>query len=511
MARRQAQAVQADAGPAADANEAATPVPAEDIPKAEGGQGSSNPFKHNPYFGLMSMLAWFYCFWFVSDAFRETDLLDWTVTFSWIVFLPATTVTLLAVSALLARNQSLDLKHCYLSDVHWLDAAVAGTLSLGGLLLHLRPDGTPDWMLAYVLPIMLGMAYAVMWILWGERYARLTVPYSAFKVSVAYVSVVLASLAVAYALPPIANSVAIALIPLATLWSMRRKSGADHGEYPKMLPKKTRDAVRPNLAVVCGAVAATSALSYFTLAIIPLWDLPFGNDSFTLGVVVGAIGMALVGFLAKQQPERFTIFRMFPWMLVFTVAASLLYLSGNVAYFPWGFVLSLTLSSMYAIMLIMYSGILVKKGYLRPATAFALCGACVYGGIFVGNGTAIFFEHNLQLEPMFLQPVTIALILLVAFSIIPFMRQESRIEELMAPVEKASDLKDMVQATAEEFGLSPRETEILELLARGFNTERVARELVISNYTVQTHIQHIYTKTGIHRRSDLMDYLNKRD
>ena len=471
----------------------------------------SNPFVKNPYYGLMSMLAWFYCFWFVPDSFGATNLLDWTVTVSWLVFLASTTATLLAVPSLLARKHATDAARHYLSDNAWLDKAVAIVLSLGGLLLQIPPDGVPSWMLAFVLPTLIGAAYALMWILWGERYARLTAPYSTPKVCTAYVSVVSAWLLVVFLLPPIATSVAIAAIPICTLISMHRKYSTDHGEYPKLLPRKTRDGVRRNLAVVCGAVAATSALSYFTLAIIPLWDLPFGNDTFTLGVAIGTVGVGVVGLCAAICPERFSIFKMFPWMIVFTIAASLLYLSGNTDYFPTSFLLSLALSSMYAVMLIMYSGILTKKGYLRPATAFALCGSCVYGGILLGNGTAIFFEHNIPLEPMFLQPVTIMFIIAVAFSVIPFMRQESRIEELMAPVEKVSDLKEMVNAAAEEFGLSPRETEILELLARGYNTERVARKLVISNYTVQTHIQHIYTKTGIHRRSELIDYLNKRD
>lgn len=143
--------------------------------------------------------------------------------------------------------------------------------------------------------------------------------------------------------------------------------------------------------------------------------------------------------------------------------------------------------------------------------AFSLCGICVYGGICLGNSIAIFFENNLSLELLFLQPVTIALILIVMFCVIPFLRQESRFEEIMTPVEKVSDLDVMVQAAADEFELSPRETEILGLLARNLSVDRIARDLYISNYTVQTHIQHIYTKTGIHKRSELIDYLNKRE
>ncbi len=475
-------------------------------------KANKNPLKDNPYFGIASMIAWFYNFWFVSDAFRETDLLDWSITLSWLVFLASLTVSLLALAAILGRNQHLEnSRHRYLSEIAHLDIAVTAMLSLGGLSMHLVLGGIPSVIRQIVIPALVALAYAVMWILWGERYARLAVPYSTRKISLAYAALLLSTLAVSYLLPPIFNSLFIALIPWYTLFDMRKKNKRSNAEYPKLLPRTARDSIRTNLIVVCACIVATSALSYFTIAIIPLWELPFGNDSFTLGVVCSAFGMGVVAALARYQPERFTIFRIFPWMLVLTAAASLLYLSGNRAYFGPSFLFSLALCSMYAVMLIMYSGTLVRKGYIRPAMSFALCGACVFGGILLGNSTAVFFEHHVDLEPMFLQPVTIFFILLVVLSIIPFMKQQSRFETIMAPVEKASDLKEMVQAAADEFGLSPRETEILELLALGFNTERVARKLVISNYTVQTHIQHIYTKTGIHRRSDLIDYLNKRD
>lgn len=36
----------------------------------------------------------------------------------------------------------------------------------------------------------------------------------------------------------------------------------------------------------------------------------------------------------------------------------------------------------------------------------------------------------------------------------------------------------------------------------------MAEKLVISPYTVNTHIRHIYDKTQIHKRSELLNYLN---
>ena len=62
---------------------------------------------------------------------------------------------------------------------------------------------------------------------------------------------------------------------------------------------------------------------------------------------------------------------------------------------------------------------------------------------------------------------------------------------------------------AAEFSLSARETEIVMLIARGFTTDNVAKKLVISPYTVNTHIRHVYEKVGIHKRSELIDYINR--
>ncbi|MDH4103082.1 MAG: response regulator transcription factor [Thermoleophilia bacterium] len=49
--------------------------------------------------------------------------------------------------------------------------------------------------------------------------------------------------------------------------------------------------------------------------------------------------------------------------------------------------------------------------------------------------------------------------------------------------------------------LSPREREILSLLARGKTQRQIAAALVISPKTVATHIQHLLSKLGVHSRA----------
>ncbi|NRQ33166.1 response regulator transcription factor [Nonomuraea sp. NN258] len=49
--------------------------------------------------------------------------------------------------------------------------------------------------------------------------------------------------------------------------------------------------------------------------------------------------------------------------------------------------------------------------------------------------------------------------------------------------------------------LTPREIEILELLARGAGNREIARALFITEATVKTHLNHVYGKLGVDTRT----------
>ena len=49
-------------------------------------------------------------------------------------------------------------------------------------------------------------------------------------------------------------------------------------------------------------------------------------------------------------------------------------------------------------------------------------------------------------------------------------------------------------------GLSPREIEILRLIARGLSSREIAGRLTLSTKTVRNHTEHIYAKTGTGNR-----------
>ena len=54
-------------------------------------------------------------------------------------------------------------------------------------------------------------------------------------------------------------------------------------------------------------------------------------------------------------------------------------------------------------------------------------------------------------------------------------------------------------------GLTARETDVLAHLVRGRALAAIAERLCVSTGTVKTHALHIYAKTGVHSRQELMD------
>lgn len=67
--------------------------------------------------------------------------------------------------------------------------------------------------------------------------------------------------------------------------------------------------------------------------------------------------------------------------------------------------------------------------------------------------------------------------------------------------------------TAQEDGaprLTPRETEVLRLVAKGLTAKQVAERLVLSHRTVENHVQSTLTKLQLHNRSQLVRYALER-
>ena len=71
-----------------------------------------------------------------------------------------------------------------------------------------------------------------------------------------------------------------------------------------------------------------------------------------------------------------------------------------------------------------------------------------------------------------------------------------------------SSLDERIGELASAYMLSARETEVFRLWATGHTLKYIQEKLYLSPSTVKTHVRHIYDKTGVHSRSEIVELLD---
>ncbi|MGP9832657.1 response regulator transcription factor [Marinobacter sp. NSM] len=63
--------------------------------------------------------------------------------------------------------------------------------------------------------------------------------------------------------------------------------------------------------------------------------------------------------------------------------------------------------------------------------------------------------------------------------------------------------------STDELPLTPRQREVLSLLAQGFPNKRICQSLDLTEHTVKTHLKAIFTQLGVHNRTECVNKARK--
>jgi DNA-binding NarL/FixJ family response regulator len=79
-------------------------------------------------------------------------------------------------------------------------------------------------------------------------------------------------------------------------------------------------------------------------------------------------------------------------------------------------------------------------------------------------------------------------------------------QRLLSAAARAPATSDSADSPASDGELTPREAEVLRLIAAGQSNREIARTLFVSEATVKTHVNRIFAKTGSRDRTQALRY-----
>lgn len=274
-----------------------------------------------------------------------------------------------------------------------------------------------------------------------------------------------------------------------------------------------RDDMGPREAEAAGKffqypVSATFLFSFAFITAISFAGIDGANASFAAGAFFAPMLLVCaVGLLVNVAAFPLTSIAV-PAIVMATISASSLDIDPA---------LSFDLAALGMFLFLAYATVLLCAGVRgdRRKAAMGLLNLMVAftGGCIVGRlsmvACFVFAEH-------FASDIMVILSVLAAnaamFALIRrglmTRRADGVLEGRAAPdpdEARAAARREAIDRLAAEHNLGEREKEVLALLLEGKSASEVARDMVVANGTVKSHIRHVYKKLGIHSREELFE------
>lgn len=501
--------------------------------------GMADVKQHGPYLGLGLYWAWVTVV-FYSDALAPVAYdADALVEGIWLWATWSHMLALLVFAALAGRLGSLFSRRAFRAAGAL--GSAAGSAAVPAALLLLDPASAACSAVVLAASLLVGACSAWYVLQWAELYARrlgeATVPLSMLSFAIG-----LAAYFVVLVFPPLVATAMAAILPLLGGLAMAAcRSGDAEDARPSGLaaegPSEPPAGLKGGLAV---SIVATFVFALCGEMLRMLSLRITGESVNAMGVLYLAGGLAGLAALsayillpsADGRRRRITL-PLVRNVLLFMAAAFLLapFLGGRalaVSYgiFGAGFWCFRAISWTVCFMLA------CRFGY-RPVRAIAVLDGAFALSVVVSGQLNLWIVESLKVGRIELTAVSLVAVFVLMLMAI-FVLNGKGVSSLLrrgfeggcgdgegmrggsdapgggTPSGRDGDVAAAVEAIAADVGLSPRETEVAGLLAKGRSLPFVQSELYISAGTAQTHARHIYRKMNVHSRQEFLDVVEAR-
>ncbi|WP_232050874.1 LuxR C-terminal-related transcriptional regulator [Arabiibacter massiliensis] len=453
-----------------------------------------------------------------------------TASLNW-MYLAFGAITALAVSFVVNRNGSRSAK----ARVALFRLTPVALLASGVLIpLAIWLDSEPLIAVGFAAG---GVGAGPLQVLWGDRFARHSTVFAALaSPAAAIVTALVAGLATDNT-----SFIGFAIIPLLSFalllfeanrtgltWKdLQRMPAADAGAAASPGEEACGDGEKRTAVVGLGVGKLMFSIMTFSFLcrlfdVVPADDDPFaffgGSAIFSL-IVVGVAFLLIVARLRDRFNATLTYRLSLPLMVAGFVAIAL--------FFDTHAAVSLLLINVgYEFFDILTWVLFVDVARRRGEHALHIFGlgvAFMFAGMALGNlagGVIDSLVASGDVQITVVAMLATLCLVVVAFMVLPEgvvaqlsdsvrtgrkeREAEARLDE---PASEAGvgRLERHCACVAEDYGLTPRESEVIVLLAYGRTLSIIARDLQIAKGTARTHIENIYRKLDVHKQQELID------
>lgn len=377
--------------------------------------------------------------------------------------------------------------------------AATGSLGLSSFTIVTYPGGAPLLFLACA--VMFSAGNALLLIMWGELWSMLATGRVGRYLYASYAFAFVLYFAL-LALPHVAASIIASLFPIVSTVILRSSQ-----HEPRRSPSQVDFEIESfSPAKIALALVSLGAVHGFVQRFLNVsGTVPSGTIEQSLAIAGIAIA-ALAVYMVVVQPaaEPFALYK--PIMPAFVIGLVLLTLLPPENAFVGNGLLLLAIYSLDMLVMLVSTDIA-----FRTREPVALCFGLALLGMRAGTtiaSAAVYAFTSSELLDAQTSHVAylVCIVIVVLIGCVVFTQVDLMKLYRPKPTETTIDgTAARCAHIAEVCGLTPRETEVLQLLAAGRSAPYISGELYIAESTVKHHISSIYRKIGVYDRQSLMD------